>query len=146
MNLHHVAETLAEDEGFKPHAYLDSQGYWTIGHGICIDKYLGCGITKEESRYLMVNRLGQAEVALDRNVPWWRSLSDARQEVLLNMAYNLGIKRLLNFEKMLAACQAGDFAKAAEEMLDSLWRKQVGQRAERLATMMREGVAMAREG
>jgi len=56
----------------------------------------------------------------------------------MNMAFNMQGK-LLGFRKFLAAAQRGDWNGAATEMLDSLWARQVGDRAKRLASMMRSG-------
>ena len=72
-------------------------------------------------------------------MPWARALSPERQAVLVNMAFNLGIAGLLAFKRMLAACERGEYAAAAREMLDSVWAKQVGARAVRLAEQMRTG-------
>lgn len=139
MDIHRLAESLCQEEGFRPHAYKDSLGYWTIGYGTLIDERLGGGITEAEARYLLMNRIGAVEVALDRNLPWWRELSEARQQVLAQMCFQMGISRLLGFRKMLAALKAGDFEEAAQEMLDSRWAKQTPARAARLAAMMRKG-------
>jgi lysozyme len=76
----------------------------------------------------------------DSNLPWWRDLDDVRQRALINMAFNLRA-RLLGFTNTLAAIQASDWQKAHDEMLDSLWAKQVGERAQRLASMILTGEA-----
>lgn len=55
------------------------------------------------------------------------------------MCFNLGISGLLAFRRMAAACERGDYARAAAEMPASKWAKQVGGRAEELARIMREG-------
>lgn len=133
-----IAE-LKRDEGFVSHAYQDSEGYLTIGIGRLIDKKRGGGITEDEAAYLLSNDIKRVEGQLDRDLPWWRDLDEVRQRVLLNMAFNLGINGLLSFVNTLSKMKAGDFAGAADGMLDSLWRKQVGNRAVRLADMMRTG-------
>ena len=53
------------------------------------------------------------------------------------MAYNLGINSLLGFKNTLATIQAGRYNDAADGMLASKWATQVGDRATRLAKMMR---------
>ena len=68
-----------------------------------------------------------------------KNLSPARQLVLINMAYNLGVEGLYEFKDMWAAIEAGNFDLAAAEMLDSLWAEQVGDRDLDLAKTMREG-------
>jgi len=65
-------------------------------------------------------------------MPWWRGLSDDRMRVMANMCFNLGYPRLSKFKKFLAAMQEEDWETAAEEMMDSKWATQVGDRAKRL--------------
>jgi lysozyme len=77
--------------------------------------------------------------ALDRALPWWRTLSENRQRALANMAFNLGIVRLLGFRDMLACLEAGDWKGAAAASLDSRWAVQVGERARRIAQILEEG-------
>ncbi len=134
-----VLDQLEKDEGFRAFAYQDTEGFWTIGHGILIDRRRGGGITREESRYLMNNRVALKIAELDTNLPWWRNLDEVRQGVLINMCYNLGIGNLLGFKNTLRLIREGNFEKAADNMLDSKWAEQVGARAHRLAVMMRTG-------
>ena len=70
---------------------------------------------------------------------WWKELDDVRQRVLANMAFNLGLPRLSKFVNFLTAVQASDWEKAADEMMDSKWANQVGERAIRLRQKMLEG-------
>lgn len=130
---------LRRDEGVVPYAYQDSLGYWTIGVGRLIDKRKGGRLTDTEMDYLLGNDIMEKEAELDKALPWWRNMTAARQRVLLNMCFNLGLTKLLGFKNALKAMEAGDYQKAAAGMLDSLWARQVGQRAQRLATMMRNG-------
>ena len=55
------------------------------------------------------------------------------------MGFNLGINRLLQFEKFLTALENRDYETAAVEMMDSRWAKQVGPRSERLYQRMIDG-------
>lgn len=136
---------LNRDEGFVPHAYQDHLGFWTIGVGRLIDKRKGGRITVEESNFLLGNDIETAMSLLDKNLPWWRHLTERRQRVLTNMAFNLGIGSsrtgtgLLGFKNTLAMIQVGNYDGAARGMLNSKWASQVGDRAVRLANMMREG-------
>lgn len=68
---------------------------------------------------------------------WFTTLDDIRQKVVIDMAFNLGVNGVLSFKNMIQALKEKDYDKAAEEMLDSLWAEQVGNRADRLAKMMR---------
>jgi lysozyme len=53
------------------------------------------------------------------------------------MMFNLGHPRLSKFKGMKAGVDARDWQKAADEMIDSRWYKQVTNRAERLVQRMR---------
>lgn len=88
---------------------------------------------------MLRNDILTCRLQLERIHPGFLALSLRRRRVLIDMCFNLGLPRLLRFKKMLAAVVARDFNLAAEEMLSSVWAKQVGQRAQTLATMMREG-------
>src|SRR3546814_2270740 len=121
MDIDALKADLARDEGFIPHAYQDSLGYWTIGCGRLIDEQLGGGISKEEALYLLGNDIRRSLADLDRALPWWRGLSEARMRALANMAFNLGITRLLGFRLFLAALEAGRSEEHTSE-LQSLMR------------------------
>ena len=65
------------------------------------------------------------------------------QRVLINMCFNMGIDRLLGFQRMIVAIIAERWDEAAREMLDSTWAHQVGARADRLARMMETGAELS---
>jgi lysozyme len=134
-----LIKELRRDEGVVDHAYQDSLGYWTIGVGRLIDKRKGGRLTDEEIDYLLMNDIKECVADLGKNLPWWRSLTDARRRVLVNMRFNLGMAGLLGFRNTLKFIEGGDYKRAAENMLLSKWAKQVGQRANRLAAMMEKG-------
>jgi lysozyme len=136
MNLTLLEQELEIDEGKKKKPYKCTAGKWTIGIGRNLDDR---GLSDDEITYLFRNDIQSVFDDLDRSLPWWRKLSDARQRVLANMCLNLGITRLLGFKNTLKAVEEGRYNDAAEGMLASLWAKQVGARAQRLAKMMREG-------
>lgn len=142
MDLTKLEEELVRDEGEVLHAYQDSLGLLTIGVGQLIDPR-GGGISRAASRFMLREAIEQRIGALDRVIPWWRDLTEARQRVLLNMAFNLGASGLFGFKQTLAAVKLGDYEAAAKGMLNSKWARQVGnrpgERAWRLAEMMREG-------
>lgn len=131
-----LAETLMVDEGFNGRPYPDTEGKTTIGFGRNLTDN---PLTKAEAAMLLGADVSRAILDLDRRLPWWRSLDPVRQQVLANMAYNLGITRLCGFVRMLAACKAGLWQNAADEMRNSQWARQVGARAHRLAKEMETG-------
>ena len=138
---------LRADEGTRLVVYDDATGkpivpgskvigHPTIGTGRCLDTN---GITQEEADYLLANDIAKVSAALDKRIPWWRSLTPNRQAVLASMAFQMGVDGLMAFVGTLAAVQAGNYSVAAERMLVSLWSRQTPARAGRLSAMMRSG-------
>lgn len=147
-----LKQELRRDEGERLTAYKDSLGYWTIGVGHLIDPAHGANpspfgrnlcfggtITSEQCAQLLDEDIAKKEAELDKQMPWWRSLDEVRQRVILNMAFNLGVAGLMGFKNTLKKMRAGDYAGAATGMRASLWAKQVKGRADRLAKMMETG-------
>lgn len=132
-----VLDDLVEDEGFIGHAYQDSLGYLTIGIGTCIDRAKNCGITLEEAKYLARNRLDPSIRSLMDALPHWPEYPYAVRRALANMAYQLGAKGLLGFHDMLAAIEDGDYGRAADEGMSSLWARQTPNRALKITNMIR---------
>ena len=128
-------ELLKFDEGEELFPYKDTEGNLTIGVG----HLLANGITPEVSKILFYIDFLKAQNDCLAKIPCYSSLNEARRYVLANMCFNVGIRRLLGFKKMLAAVAAGDWSRAAAEMLDSKWARQVGPRAERLQNIMLKG-------
>jgi len=126
MNYDLLLEQLEDFEGLELKAYQCTAGKTTIGLGRNLDDY---GITKEEAFYLAKNNIYELENELDRAIPWWRQLDDARQRALINLAYNVGTTTLLKFKKTLQYLEDGFYNDAGIEVLDSRWAKQVGRRA-----------------
>jgi len=135
-----IAE-LTRDEGFRERAYRDHLGFLTIGIGFMIDPdHNGAAVMPKAVADLWLRDIiKKREFALDNEIPWWRELSDARQRALLNLSYQIGVKGLLKFEKMLGLMKAGKFNMAAMEALDSRWSSQTPKRAARIAELIRSG-------
>lgn len=134
-----LRDQLKRDEGVVLHAYQDSLGFWTIGSGILIDARRGGGIAEAENDYLLDNRISAKTAELFRAIPWMAQVDSVRRGAFLNMAFNLGVSGLQGFHATLAAAQSGDWTTCAAHMRDSLWHKQTGVRAERLAKQIETG-------
>ncbi len=127
---------LTRDEGLRPKAYVDTVGKVTVGIGHNLtDKPLSARAVQ----VIYEDDSNDAVADLDKALPWWKNLSEARQRVLANMVFNMGIGGLLEFKNTLKAIQESRYEDAAAEMLNSKWAAQVGDRAQRLSKMMREG-------
>jgi lysozyme len=135
MNYEKLAEQLTIDEGRRARVYTDTVGKLTVGVGRNISDR---AFSDDEIDLMLANDIKLVEAQLDRSLPWWRQMNDARQNVLANMCF-MGIGTLLTFKNTLAAMQDSRYSDAADGMLASKWAKQVGQRANRLAEIMRKG-------
>lgn len=130
---------LKKQEGYREKPYRDIKKIWTFGYGFNIEN----GITEPEAAMLLEFRVAKLMHRLPMVMPDYKKLTPARQNVIINMAYNLGVRGMLGFGDMHTAIKYDDYEMAACAMLDSLWAVQVGdepgQRAYELAVMMREG-------
>jgi len=136
VQINQIISDLERDEGVRLKPYLDTVGKTTIGVGRNLTDN---GITAAEARMLLQNDLSRISGELDRVVPWWREMSDSRQNALVNMAFNLGMPRLLTFKKMMLALQSGNFETAWAEAMGSKWAAQVGERSKRIADCFMKG-------
>jgi lysozyme len=110
------------------------RGYPTIGYGRNLTSR---GISPDEADAFLDSDISATMGELDARLPWFRALSGPRREALCNMAFNLGVAGLTKFEHMLRALQLGDFETAAAECLASKWAEEVGDRAIRIAKVIR---------
>jgi lysozyme len=131
-----IAEQLTRDEGCVLTVYACPTGHLTIGVGRNLE---ATGITQDEAELLLDNDIARVTREIDQALPWTRQLDDVRFGVVQNLTFNMGITGVLEFERMLAAMEAGDWEAAADELLDSEYATQVGDRAERLALQLRTG-------
>ena len=138
-NVSNIEDQLREDEGEILTAYKDHLGFLTIGIGRLIDARKGGGISKEESSFLFQNDLKRKRAEVRKALPWFDNLNEARQGVLLNMAFQMGTEGLLGFKTTLALIERGDYDAAARNMLNTLWARQTQNRAKRLSAQMATG-------
>jgi lysozyme len=127
---------LIQEEGYSQTIYKDSEGIWTAAIGRNLEAR---GISMSEALMMLDNDIQYFIEQLTKKIPFFKLLDEIRQIVLIDMAFNLGINRLLEFNNTLKAVEQADYATAAKEMLDSKWAKQVGRRAIRLSKMMETG-------
>ncbi len=146
-----IEAQLVRHEGEKLKPYRCPAGKWTIGvgrnledRGITTDElvkiFRESGITEEQSRTLLRNDINATIQQLNRHLSEvFNSLNDSRKAVLVDMAFNMGIGGLLKFKRMIQALGVRDYERAAIEMLDSRWARQVGRRANNLSEQMKRG-------
>ena len=131
-----LKEMLIKHEGLKLKPYQCTAGKLTIGVGRNIEDR---GISLTTALQMLDEDIEISVAELIKNFPRYITLSENRKMVLIDMCFNLGWPRLRGFKKMFAALEVEDYNEAANQMLDSNWAKQVGQRAKTLEAMMRQG-------
>lgn len=149
-NYERLVAQIKRHEGFRRTPYQCSAGTWTVGYGHTMWVDLEMNVSPEWAAIILEEYdLPRAdddlfEVDKAKGAGFWDDwlmdeVEDARLFALVNMAFNLGRRRLAGFRKMWNALKQRDYAAAADEMLDSKWAKQVGDRAVELAEQMRTG-------
>lgn len=134
MNMPHMVNEITRDEGVKLKPYRCTAGKLTIGIGRNIEDN---GISNLEAQFMLQNDIEATMHELDAKLTWWRRMHEEAQRGLVNMAFNMGVPRLLKFEKMLHALKSDLYLLAADEALESKWAQQVGSRAHRIAEQFR---------
>ena len=147
MNLKRLEDRAMKDEGFRAKAYLDKRANpptWTVGYGST--QWLGRAVQPGDSilavdakRLLRADLYG-AILGAESLFARMHEMNSVRQEVLVNMAYQMGRHRLGGFRKMIAASEELHYREMAEQMIDSMWyREQSGHRGQRLVAAMKSG-------
>jgi len=142
MDIERLKKQVIANEGVRKTAYKDTLNNWTIGVGHLIrlpdEEYLlDKELTDLEVDQIFVTDLNQA-IDDARKFIDADSIPDEAFEVVVDMAFNLGLPKLSKFKNFQQALKDKDFVKASEEMLNSRWAKQLPNRSKRLAEIMRD--------
>jgi len=152
IDYNEIQKRLLLHEGAVNHIYTCPAGYKTIGVGRNIETNpltakekekvgdISKGITLDKALYLLKNDVKRCQDELIKNISWFYQLDDERQYALLDMCFNMGIRKLLGFKRMLNAMFIGDYKGAAKECLNSKYARDVGKRAVRIARLIETGV------
>lgn len=132
-----ATDDLKRDEGYRQNVYECPAGYLTVGYGRNLESR---GLTEKEASYLLLNDVRLSETELSRNFRWYDTAPDQVKRGLINMHMNIGLSRLSGFKNMLESLEVGAYETAADDALDSLWARQVGNRAKRIADMFRGAI------
>jgi lysozyme len=112
---------------------------WTAGYGHTgPDVYPGLVITKEQADVWLAEDIEKAESGASSFL-WFHALPLVRQNIVVNMIFNMGLANFRGFRRMIAAIERHDFEEASNQMKQSVWAGQVGARASELAQLMRDG-------
>lgn len=151
QTLDKLRNLLVTEEAYRRFPYLDTKGNITIGIGnnlsakgiTSIDeanKLYPDGITFAKAKEDLSANIKDLIKDLSEHLSFFQNLDEVRQAVLIDMAYNMGIEKLLVFKITLGLIELGKYEQASREMLLSLWAVEVKTRARRLSLMMETGV------
>ena len=144
MNIEQLRKELEVDEGVKYEIYNDHLGYPTFGIGHLVrdsDPEAGAALGTPVTEDRVIEAFNQdVETVLNDCTILYDDFDDLPEEaqlIIANMMFNLGRPRLSKFKGMKAGVDSRDWNKAADEMIDSAWYRQVPNRAGRLVKRMR---------
>jgi len=134
IDLERVKNTLKRHEGVRKTLYTCSSGYPTVG--------VGHNLQTNPLSDLAIDRILMDDIAstiLDcgGSIKGFSKYPIPVQEALINLVFNMGISKVLQFKRTLKYLQGGYWIAAADELLDSNYAKQVGQRAIEVSNMIR---------
>ncbi|PHR57298.1 MAG: glycoside hydrolase [Arcobacter sp.] len=131
-NMDDLVIGIKEHEGFRGKVYEDHLGFPTVGYGTKMP------LTKKEATVLLRLRLTEMveELFMKRSI--FRRLPVEAQNILAEMAYQMGVPNLMKFRKTWAFLEEHEFIEASIEMLDSQWHKQTPSRAKELSKRMKQ--------
>lgn len=137
-----ISQMLIVDEAKKNKVYTDSLGYWTIGIGHLIGKKLEeltlsdniiNHIFKEDFRSA---RKSLIKIFGKQKVSTW---TKPRKHAVINMIFNLGETRFLEFHNTIRHIKNDDWVQASVSARNSLWYKQVKDRGMRICYILETG-------
>ena len=131
-----LKQLLVKHESYKQFPYTDITGHLSIGIGRNLSDR---GISTSEAFYLLDEDIMYFTGKLNHFLKFFSKLDENRQIALIDMCFNVGVQGFLNFTQMILALEAHDYPRAANEMLNSKWAEQVGDRAIALANIVRTG-------
>ena len=140
-----LKQRIMRHEGLCQKPKYDAKGFYVIGYGHDIPRALvphfSAGISNSTAGLMLDADIAKYTAQALKAFPFLPEIQPAiRQEVVIEMVFQLGLHGVLGFHKMLAALMHDDYATAADEMLDSDWaRVQTPARAKELAEIMRTG-------
>ena len=128
-----LIDNIKISEGFRSKVYKCTEGYDTIGYGFAIKDL---ELDEDICDMILERQVAKLVERREKNLPYLPSLPKDAQDVLIEMAYQMGVSGLLKFKKTLMYVESKDYKDASVEMLDSRWAKQTPNRAKKLSDIM----------
>tara|TARA_X000001382_G_scaffold130367_2_gene124988 strand:+ start:1207 stop:1617 length:411 start_codon:yes stop_codon:yes gene_type:complete len=129
-----LIDRVKHHEGFRSKVYKCTEGFDTIGYGFAIKDLV---LEEDIAEQILMDKLDHLGVRIDKNFPWLEMAPEEVREVLIEMAYQMGVSGVSKFKKALKFMEHHNWTRAAEEMLDSKWHRQTPNRAKDLSEIVR---------
>jgi len=138
--LEKLIESIKKHEGLRLKVYTCPAGKQTIGYGRNLEDN---GISEKEANMFLDEDIFHISFELRHKLfnegIMLFTLPSHVKNVLIEMAYQIGLNGLLKFKKTLEYIRNTDYEKASKEMLNSKWAKQTPNRAKALSNLMKGG-------
>lgn len=118
MDLIKLKQSVKRFEGYEQKVYTCPAGVLSIGYGRNLEHN---GVSLLEAETMLENDLLNCKLLLVDKLSFFSSLDDIRQNVLIEMCYNMGLTNFLKFKKTLLYIQQKEYKLASLEMLNSKW-------------------------
>ena len=132
MNRDRLKNNLVREEGLRLKPYKCTAGKLTIGVGRNIEDR---GISEATADQMLDEDITICIAELQANISNFNDHPDAVKETLVDLCFNLGISRLKKFKQTLRyideGLETGSYTKAAVELMDSEYARQLPARAKR---------------
>jgi len=132
-----LRERIKKHEGYATVPYYDSREVLTVGYG---RNLRDVPFSEPEIELMFSTDLARARAGA-QTFDCYKELNKTRQDVLVEMVFQMGANGVSKFKKFLAAANDHEWVWAAEEMLDSKWAVQTPKRAKELAKLFLRGVS-----
>ncbi len=134
-----LEQRIIEHEGIKKSVYKDSMGLWSIGIGFLVDPSKNAGLSVDECMMILRSRIANLVKQLSQ-YNWYTIQDGVRQGCLVELAYNMGVAGLLEFNTFLGFMAARRCSEAALDLKTTKWASQVSQnRVNDILKRIREG-------
>lgn len=153
-----ILSFVKKHEGYRTHVYRDSLGIPTIGIGFNLTRpdarkivqSVGAeydavlagidGLSEEQIKQIFAITIKIAYEDAKKWMPNYDSLPKNIKLAILDLSFNMGYNRLSGFFKTKEYLLKKDYKAAANELMDSKWAKQVGNRAKSIFNLLSSSV------
>ena len=143
MTSTYLADDIQSEEGRRYEACahdLTGGAPWTIGVGHTgPEVHRGLTWTDRQVDDALKFDIQQCMVGLDARLPWWTNLDDARQDVLVQLTFQIGLGGVLELADALRFMRDADYEGAAMALRTCRWAHHPPGRMDRLADQMETG-------